>query len=319
MNFRMSLKMAAAAGFAAAMLAPDTARACACGCGVFDVATSSMLPQGPGGMAYLELDYQNQYKNWSGDGPAPAVNNNDKEIRTLFVVSGLQYFFNRDWGFQVEVPYDFRTFKTESANPNATPGSIAALNWSDIGDVRVKGIYTGFSEDLSTGLEFGLKLPTGSYTHNDAFGDVDRDTELGTGSTDLLLGGFHRQHFTEKGHWTWFAQAELDLPMLIRDDYRPGIELDAAAGIYYEGWRLGRVKITPVAQVIFAERTSDSGQNAANPVASGYQRILLSPGLELDMHPFSLYADVELPVFQHMIGNQLVAPALFKMVFSYHF
>jgi len=32
-----------------------------------------------------------------------------------------------------------------------------------------------------------------------------------------------------------------------------------------------------------------------------------------------VYADVELPVFQHVAGNQLTAPALFKLVFSYHF
>ncbi|HZV34151.1 MAG TPA: hypothetical protein VFB72_06195 [Verrucomicrobiae bacterium] len=319
MKFKNSLKLAALAGVAATVLAPDAARACACGCSVFDVATSSMLPQGAGGMAYLEMDYQNQYRNWSGNSPSSAIKNPDKEIRTLFLVAGLQYFFNREWGIQVEVPYDFRTFKTESANPNAPPGAIAALQWSDIGDMRVKGIYTGFTDDLSIGLDFGLKLPTGSYTHNDAFGDVDRDTQLGTGSTDLLLGGFYRRHITEKIPLTLFAQTELDLPMLIRDDYRPGIELDSAVGVYYEGWKLGRVRITPVAQVIFSERTSDSGQNAANPVASGYQRLLLSPGLELHMHPISVYADVEFPVFQHMVGNQLVAPALFKLVFSYHF
>lgn len=311
------LKILSAAAVAAAIMMPETMHACACGCGVFEVGTSSMLPDGPGGMAFLELDYQNQYKNWRGDSPSAAANNSDKEIRTLFVTTGLQYFFNRDWGFQVEVPYDFRTFKTANPDPAAPPGSISALQWSDIGDVRVKGIYTGISEDLSTGLELGLKLPTGSYTHDSNI--VDRDTQLGTGSTDLLLGGFHRQHFAKHPEWTWFAQAEFDLPLLIRDDYRPGFEFDASGGIYYSRLRVGRLHVTPVAQVIFSERSSDSGENSANPVASGYQRILLSPGIELDMHPFSLYADVEIPVFQHMIGDQVTAPALFKMVFSYHF
>ena len=40
--------------------------ACACGCGVFDVGTSSMLPQGTGGVAWFEYDYQNQNRNRSG-------------------------------------------------------------------------------------------------------------------------------------------------------------------------------------------------------------------------------------------------------------
>jgi hypothetical protein len=50
------------------------------------------------------------------------------------------------------------------------------------------GMYTGFFSDLSTGVMFGLKFPSGVYT---AAG-LDRDTQIGTGSTDLILGAFHR-------------------------------------------------------------------------------------------------------------------------------
>ncbi len=114
MKFSTSLPTLAAAGLAVAILNPQNAPACACGCGLFDVSTSSMLPEGPGGMTFLEIDYQNQYKNWSGSSRAPAANNDDKEIRTLYLTSGFQYFFNRDWGLQVQVPYAFRTFKTAS-------------------------------------------------------------------------------------------------------------------------------------------------------------------------------------------------------------
>ena len=309
---------ASASALAAAVLAPNMARACACGCGIFDVGTSSMLPQGPGGMVYLEYDYQNQYINWSGNSHAVFSNNSDRRIETDFVTAGLQYMYSRSWGIQVEVPYANRTFKTQTADP-ANPGGIASLTWGEMGDIRVKGIYTGFSEDLSTGITFGFKLPTGNYTHNDTFGDVDRDTEIGTGSTDLLLGGFHRQKFTSDSPFTWFAQAQLDLPLLIQEDYRPGWEVDGAAGVYYEGWSIGRLKISPVAQVLGSVRGSDSGEQSSNPVASGYRRILLSPGIEFDIHPVSIYADVEIPVFQQVTGNQLTAPALFKVVMSYHF
>ena len=321
MKFRVSFysNLAAVAFMGMASVSPDNAAACACGCGVFDVGTSSMFPQGPGGMAFVEFDYQNQYINWKGNSRSPSQNNSDKEIRTTFVTSGVEYFFNRAWGFEAEVPYNFRTFKTATADPDAAPGTIAAPNWSDIGDIRVKGIYTGFSEDLSTGVSFGFKLPTGSYTHNDAFGNIDRDTQLGTGSTDVLLGAFHRQHLTKDGKFSWFAQADLDLPALVRDGYRPGIEANQAAGIYYQSLYLGQVQINPVAQIIASERGHDSGENSADPVASGYQRILLSPGIEFHMHPFSVYADVELPVFQHVTGEQLTAPALFKVIVTYHF
>ena len=117
----------------------------------------------------------------------------------------------------------------------------------------------------------------------------------------------------------WFAQALLDVPTLTQAHYRPGVELDAAAGIYYNQVVARPVRITPVAQVIASERTSDTGANASNPIASGYQRIMLSPGVEFNLHPVSLYADVELPVFQDVRGNQLAASALFKVILSYHF
>jgi hypothetical protein len=54
-------------------------------------------------------------------------------------------------------------------------------------------------------------------------------------------------------------------------------------------------------------------------VNSGYYRVLVSPGLELDRHPWRFYADVEVPVFQHMNGNQLVAPLLVKASVSFMF
>lgn len=306
----------------AAALAPNTGRPCACGCGIFDVGTASMFPMGPGGMAFLQYDFQDQNQNWSGHSHAPDENNGDKAIQTHFVTAGLQYFFDRNWGLQVEVPYVNRTFTTATAAPS---GGLVTLNWGDLGDIRVKGIYTGFSADMSTGLTFGFKLPSGNYTYNDAYGDVDRDSETGTGSTDVLLGGFSRQNLG--GGFDWFAEAQLDLPIMFRDEYRPGLELDAGTGVYYKGLSYGGVSIEPLAQVLGSYRMSDSGANAsgganddpADGPDSGYERVLLSPGLEFDRHPWSLYADAEFPVYQHMTGNQLVAPVLFKVSLSFMF
>ena len=296
-------------GLLTGVLIPSVAHACACGCGVFDVATSSMFPASDGGMAFIDYDYQKQNQNHRGTGSAPAADNDDKKIETHFVTLGLQYMFNRSWGAQVQMPVINRTF--DSA------GNAGSLNWTGLGDLRLKGIYTGFSEDLSSGLTFGVKLPTGSHTHTEALGDIDRDTQIGSGSTDVLLGGFYRNRFGAS-HWNWFAQAEFDLPVLTQGDYRPGFEADAAAGIYYDGLSLGRVKISPVAQVIGSWRDHDHGADAA-PADSGYERVLLAPGIEFHLHPVKIYADVEVPVLQSMNGNQLVAPVLFKVSVSYMF
>ncbi len=275
-----------------------------------------MLPQGPGGMLFEEFDYMDQNMNWHHTSPAPAEDNGDKDIRTEFTTLGLQYMFNRKWGAEVELPYDFRHYA-------ATSGG--STSWSSFGDLKLQGIYTGFKEDMSAGLTFGLKLPTGNDSH-DMNTILDRDTELGTGSTDILLGGFYRHSFGSVApDLIWFAQLELDVPVLIQGGYRPGVELDTSIGAYYQGLSLGKLKITPIAQVIPSERTSDTGSwasggvNDPGEVASGYQRVLLSPGIEFDVHPVTIYADVEFDVFQNSRGNQLVAPELFKIVVSYMF
>jgi len=298
-------------GLLAGMLAPGVVHACACGCGVFDVATSSMFPEGAGGTAFLQFDYQDQNHNWSCTSQAPDANNDDKEIKTYFTTLGFQYMFNSSWGVEAELPYDFRTFKTDVGG-----GDIVTKNWNQLGDIRVQGIYTGFFADQSAGVTFGLKLPTGSYTFDPDI--VDRDTQIGTGSTDILLGGFYRGNLDSNQRWDWFAQGLLDVPTLIQNQYRPGVELDTAAGIDYKGFSIGRVRISPLAQVIFSERTSDSG-SAADSDNSGYQRLMLSPGVEFHIHPVKIYADAEFPVYQNFTGNQLAAPVLFKVSLSFMF
>jgi hypothetical protein len=295
-----------------ALAGVKTASGCACGCDIFDVGTSAMFPNHPGAMIYVDYDFQDQNQNWNGTSTAPSSQNDDKEIKTHFTNIGLEYLFNASWGIQVEVPYDFRSFTGENDD-----GKIITNRWSQFGDVRLEGLYTGFSPDLSAGVNLGVKLPTGDYTYHSKF--VDRDTQLGTGSTDILMGGFYRHHVNLRAKLFWFAQTELDLPVLTQEHYKPGLELDSAVGTYYGGWSIGRVKISPVAQVIISERTSDGGGAASHPVGSGFQRVLLSPGLEVDFRPLKFYADAEIPVYQNFTGNQLAPPVLVKATIAYEF
>jgi hypothetical protein len=291
------------------LLAVGGAQACACGCGVFAVGTSSLLPSGPGGTAFLEYDLLNQTQNWSGTSQASAADNDDKNIRSDFYTAGLQYMFDRDWGISVEVPYTDRLFITEDGGE---PGSF---DHSAFGDVRLMGMYTGFSDDMSTGLSFGLKLANGDYTYQ----GFDRDTSIGTGTTNLLVGAYHQMSLNADNTWTGFAQAHYDRAFNSKDGYRPGNELDAAAGAYYSGWQFGRATtLAPVLQLLMSDRLHDTGVNA-DPPDSGYLRFLAAPGLELDMGKVHLYGDVEIPIYQDVNGNQLVAPRAYKLILSYSF
>ena len=194
-----------------------------------------------------------------------------------------------------------------------------------IGDIRVLGNYTGFSPDMSTGLSVGLKLATGDWTYP----NFDRDTSIGTGTTDLLLGGYHLGTISVDNHLKWFVEALFDRAFNTREGYRPGNETDVAAGLLYDGFQLGNSgKLSALLQVIGSDRLHDSGVNA-DPPNSGYQRVLLSPGLEADLGKWRFYADAEFRVYHYANAapsvategtqGQLVAPVLLKFIVSYSF
>lgn len=311
--------------------APNEGWACACGCSVFDVGGTSGLPieNDHGGRVFLEWDHSDQNRNWSGTSSAPAANNADKRVLTDWLRLGIQYMFNREWGVMATLPYANRSFTTDN-NP---PGPFNTYHVSDLADLEIMGMYTGFSKDMSTGLIFGLKLPTGNYTAP----GFDRDTQLGTGSTDLILGGFHRAMLTGDNAWQYFSQVRALIPLQTRSafnadlgtdgTYRPGTQVDGSIGIVYNnGYKwLGFDKVAPLLQLIGSHREPDSGTSAF-PDDTGFDRLLISPGVEFtyvldnpNNKAIKVYGDVEVPVYQRVNGNQLVAPVLFKVVASYTF
>ncbi|MGN6515242.1 MAG: hypothetical protein ACTHLR_05310 [Rhizomicrobium sp.] len=280
--------------------------ACACGCTVFDVGTSSLLPNGPGVTAFVEYDLLDQTRNWSGGSRAPGANNDDKRIRSNFFLAGGQYMFDSDWGAMVELPYVQRTVASTDT------GALEVLRHEAVGDLRLTGVYSGFSPDMSSGVIFGVKLPTGdSRAHG-----FDADTQVGTGSTDLLLGAYHSGQLDSTGDYVWYAQALWQHQAATSHHYTPGSELNGSIGASYNNWTVGDVGIAPALQAVMSYRGHDGGA-AGEPGDTGYARALVAPGVALShASGWKLYADVELPVWQHVTGNQLVAPVAFKMIVS---
>ncbi len=299
----------ASAAFAAAVfaaLSPPAAHACACGCGVFGVG-DSLLPAGSGWKAWVEDDYMNQNRNRHGVHAALAADNEDKKIETNFLTLGAQYMTEGGWGVALEAPYWSRTFDTTDEDS----GEPAAYRHSSLGDVRITGTYAGFSPDLSTGITLGVKLPTGDF-HTPGF---DRDTQIGTGATDLLLGAYHRGPLNRAQRFGYFVQAAWDRPLAYQGGYKPGQEVNLAAGVSYSGWSFGKVMVAPALELLASHRDSDAGAQA-DPDNSGYDRLLVSPGVQLSGGRWSLYGDVGIPLYQRYRGDQLAAPALFKLVLS---
>ena len=286
---------------------PAEAYACACGCGVFDI--DNIFPTEPGGSVYLEYDYMDQNQNWSGISRAPAGNNSDKDIRTSFYTAGFQYLFWSGFGVMVEVPLWDRHFATFDGV------SVDTFNHAALGDVRLTGTYSGFSADNTTGVTFGIKLPTG----DSSYANFDPDTEIGSGSTDLTFGAYHVGKLSTDGAWRYFVQGRYQFAVANKSGYRPGNELDGVAGVSYDAGSLGSgIEISPLLQLIASTRMHDS-ESDSDPVNSGYSRVLISPGIDVNIDSWTLHAEVDVPIYQNVIGNQLTAPALIKTNIAYSF
>jgi hypothetical protein len=303
-------------------LTPGVIWACACGCGVFEVGTASLFPEGAGGEVWLQYEYMDQYITWHAKEPASAIYNNDKYIRTNFMEAGGQYMFNRSWGVMLEAPYWIRTYK------GAYEGNTEDIQWhqnNSIGDIRLQGMYTGLSEDMSTGLLLGVKVPSGDWH----FPPYDRDLQIGTGSTDILFGAYHLGTFpTQVGRipltfrerpFNWYVQADYDRPLFGQGHYLPGSEIDAAAGSYYNFGKVGFLsEAAPMLTFLASDRTRDQGSNADH-YDTGYTRFIVAPGAEIMVSVIRAYADIELPMFQNMNGYQQTAPFATKLILSYSF
>jgi hypothetical protein len=334
------LALAALLGFST-----DAARACACGCSVFDVGgLDTPQEEDHGGRVFFEFWSGDQNENYVGSSRAPAALNTDKEINTQWYNAGFQYMFNREWGVMVRVPFTNRALTTET--DFSFPGEIQTFKSTAVGDIELMGMYTGFFPDMSTGVIFGLKLPTGPFTAP----GIDRDTQIGSGSTDLLLGAFHRGLLTGDNAWQYFMQVMWRQPFLYQaapdpqgffdgnlgvvQTYYPGMQVDGAAGIVYNNLYhvLGFDKITPLAQVIVSHRNPDSG-TGSDPYNSGFDRVMLSPGIEFtkvvdeaNNRVLKTYFDIEVPIYYRANAannagteGQLVAPYLIRLVESYNF
>lgn len=263
------------------------------------------MPTTSGFGAYLQYNYMNQTKNWGDWRSASPDANPDQEIRTSFYTVGFRYMADRDWGFMAESPVWDRYFRTAG-----DAGEIASVNHTSFGDARILGMYAGLSEDMSTGLEFGLKLPTGAF-HESL---LDRDTQIGSGTTDLLLGGY--QMGQEDG-WGWFAQLMWQHAFSPREGYRPGDSFDVNLGAHFDGL-LNSLRIVPMLQLAGSFRGTDGGANA-DPENTGYERLYVSPGIEAVIAPqISFYGDLKIPLLTHVRGVQLVAPALVNLTMSYN-
>jgi len=194
-------------------LASPAAFACSsCGCTLSSDWDSQGFATQSGFRIDLRYDYIDQSQLRSGTDavdhaeiPLPQDREIEDSTINRYTTLGLDYSPNADWGVNAQVPYTNRSHTTFAEGET----TLSSSNSSSIADVRVLARYQGFSPQHDTGIQFGLKLPTGSHdvrfaTGTEAGNPLDRGLQPGSGTTDLLLGAY--TFGTLSQNFDWFGQ-----------------------------------------------------------------------------------------------------------------
>ena len=303
-----SIRRAALLGALAALIGSPPAFACSeCGCLLSSDWSAQGYPDLPGLTATARFEYYDSNDLRSGahrvDPNAVALPAEDELQRDTLNRNtwfGLDYVGPRHWAVNAQLPYFARYHRTMAEGDTELSESRAA----GIGDLRVLARYQQYSMYRSYGFQFGLKLPTGRTdqtfsTGPQAGAPLDRGLQLGSGTTNLLLGASYFRR--PSAHLGWFAQVTADQPLAEHNGYLPSANVAASTGIRY----LNATRVTPQLQLNVRWDAREHGRSADGPNSGGVLSYL-SPGLTFETSArSSAFVFVQLPLYRRVNGLQL--------------
>jgi hypothetical protein len=310
------------------LVAPDAWACATCGCTLNADAAMGYSAE-PGWRLSLEYDYIHQDQLRSGTHAISTVPDGDElERDTLnrYYTAGLDYNPNADWNIDLRVPYVQRTHSTYGTFDSSQP--LPPLSYSrsaSIGDVRIIGAFQGILPNHNLGVQLGIKLPTGRYGTDVKFqsgpnagNPLDASLQPGTGSTDIIIGGYFYQAINQS--FDFFANAQFQSAVKSKqdqpgNDFRPGNSTSISLGLRYEvspNW-------VPQLQLNLLHKGVDQGALADITDTAGYVAYL-SPGLTANVRgKLYVYGFVQVPVYSDLVGNQLFPRYTISVGASYAF
>ena len=251
----------------------------------------------------FDLLNQNQLRSGSGTPGTWPIAPHEQEVFTKTQSLNLTYDYSKGpWGVNVQVPYLERSHATNGFNYDETDAGTSYK--TGFGDMRVIWRFMGVLKSRSLGLQLGVKVPTGEFRQNFNGGAIagnplDRGLQLGTGTTDLIVGAYHFANIAKD--WNYFSQIVADLPLASREGYIPGNSLSANLAIRYHHFQ----KFVPQLQFNARVLARDHGINAS-PADSGGTTVYVSPGFTVNITKnVSSYVFFQLPIYQYLNGYQL--------------
>jgi hypothetical protein len=257
----------------------------------------------------LRYEYinQNQLRAGSDKAVAGQIPRDHDEVRTVNrnLLATYSYTFDSGVGISVIAPIVDRNHAHVHNDDDGTQ-TPATWKFRELGDVRVVGRYQlpfigNPTQPGTTGVIFGVKLPTGRTKVENAEGEfAERTLQPGSGTTDIILGAYFHQKLSQ---WdsAWFAQFQYQHALSSHDQFKPGSQLGVDVGFRYGvSDNLGAL-----VQVNALAKQRDSGAQA-EPNDSGGRYVSISPGLSYAVtENLQIYGFFQKPVYQHVNGVQL--------------
>jgi hypothetical protein len=250
------------------------------------------------------------------------VSRHHDEVRTINrnVFATFDYGFSDALGVSLVVPWVDR--QHEHIHNHRGEALRDAWSFAGPGDVRLLSRYQfpGSSDPLArragfAGVTAGLKLPTGRTNVANGEGEAaERSLQPGTGTTDAIVGAYYREALADLNA-SWFVQATVQRPFGAHRDFRPGWQ-----ALFDIGLRVDAIdRLGVLLQLNALHKARDSGAEA-EPDDSGSRTVAFSPGVTYALTPrVSLYAFVQIPVYQRVNGVQLTADRSYAVGVSAQF
>lgn len=207
-------------------------------------------------------------------------------------------------GWNIGQRFQVLTFVPYNINHQVSDEGTSDLK--GLGDAALMVNYKVFAttnKNVSQQLWFGagVKLPTGKFVidANDPDVAAVANTQLGSGSTDLLLNGMYNISINKLGVNT---TVNYKINTANKEDYRFGNKLTAGAFVYYV-FPLKGVVISPDAGLLY-QHTEHSALQDSKIDLTGGKILEGSLGSEISFKRVAIGLRVQLPVAQNFAKNQ---------------
>jgi hypothetical protein len=254
---------------------------------------------------FIDQDQPMAGSNKVGVGQIPKHHDEIRTINRNWLAT-LDYAYDENWGASATLP----VLDRDHSHIHNHMGQQLLETWkfTRVGDLRVLGRRQWRSESREAlrldfyGVNFGLKLPTGDTEVRNADGDLaERTLQPGTGTTDVLIGGYFRRMLGSGS--SWFTDALVQQPLNSHRNFKPGTRVSLDLGYRYEA----SDKLALMLQLNALHKDHDQGSDA-EPQDSGGRFLFVSPGLSYMLTKnLQLYGFVQLPLYQYLNGVQLTA------------